>query len=132
MSTMVDFSESDLLRNRILTPGWYRVAINRVGEWTPSKDQQSMNAPIEGVVKFNADDGSTEFAGVPLEWLFNNNPKVRGFIEGFLRGLGEDVVPGRYNLSVAEGKELDVFVKTGEYNGRQKNEISHQYRVPRG
>lgn len=128
---IVDFTESDLLRNKILTPGWYRVHIETVGEWTPSKDGNSQNIPVAGIVKFNADDGSTEFAGVPLEWLFNSNPKVRGFIEAFLRGLGQDVQPGRYELGAAAGKDVEMFVKNGEYMGRMKNEVAHQYRVPR-
>lgn len=128
---IVDFSDSDLLRNKILTPGWYRVHIDTVGEWVPSKDGNSQNIPVSGTVKFNADDNSTEFAGVPLDWLYNSNPKVKGFIEGFLRGLGVDVVPGRYDLSAAQGKDVDIYIKNSEYNGRLKNEVSHQYRAPR-
>src|SRR5574339_869988 len=123
-NTMVDFSESDLLRNKILTPGWYRVAITDVGGWAPSKDGNSQNLPVSGVVKFNADDNSTEFAGVPLEWLYNSSPKVRGFIEGFLKGLGVEVQPGRYDMAAAVGKEVDMYIKNGEYQGRLKNEVA--------
>lgn len=128
---MIEFSESDLLRNKIVTPGWYRVHIDSVAEWAPSKDGNSLNCAIAGVILCNADDGSEEFKGVPLEWLFNNNPKVRGFIEGFLRAFGVDVTASRYDIGAAQGKDLDVFVQTGEYNGRKKNEINHQYRAPR-
>ena len=41
---------------------------------------------------------TTDFAGIPIELQFNDKPKARGFIEGFLRGMGVDVSAGaRYD-----------------------------------
>lgn len=131
MSPMVEFTETDLLRSKIVTPAWYRLLLGMVSEWTPTKDGASNNCTIEGVIQFNADNGDTEYAGVPVTLQFNDKPKARGFIEGFLRGLGVDVEAGRYDLSKAEGQMIDAFVENETFEGRIRNRINHKYRVVR-
>lgn len=124
---IISFSEKDLLRGKVITPGWYRVKIDNIGE-APSKDGGSTNYPVEGTVKFNGDNGDAEFAGVPLDWNFNS--KAIGFAVGFLQVLGVEVKPGvRFDLAAAAGKELDVFVENGEWQGRLVNRVNHKYRV---
>lgn len=126
---IIQFSEKDLLRGKLITPGWYRVMIDEVGE-ALSKDQGSTNYPVEGTVLFHGDTGDTEFKGVPLEWNFNS--KAIGFAVGFLKVLGADVKPGvRFDLAVAKGEQLDVFIENGEWNGRMKNNVNHKYRAIR-
>ena len=125
----IGFGERDILRGKVITPGWYRVRIDAVGE-KPSKDGDSTNYPVEGTVIGNADDGSTDFANVPLDWNFNS--KALGFAVGFLQSLGIDVKPGtRYELASAAGKEIDVFVENDTYQGRMVNRVNHKYRLPR-
>ena len=128
---MVEFSESDLLRNKIVSPGWYRLELGTVGEWSPSKDQQSNNCLIEAVIMFAADSGDKEFAGVPVTIQFNDKVKAKGFIEGFLRALGVEVAPGRFNLTAAAGQQVDAFVENETYEGRVRNRINHKYRQVR-
>jgi len=126
---VINFQQKDLLRGKVVTNAWYRVTIDSIGE-SPSKDQQSTNYPVEGTIKFNADDGSTEFAGVPIDWNFNS--KAIGFAVGFLQAFGVEVEAGkRFELKNAEGKEVDVFVENGEYQGRIVNRVNHKYRKPR-
>lgn len=127
----VEFNESDLLRNKIVTPAWYRLQLGLVGEWTPAKTGTSNNCTIDAEILFNADNGDEEFKGVPVTVMFNDSPKARGFIEGFLRALGVDVVPGRYDLGVAGGKQIEAFVENQTYEGRLSNRINHKYRVVR-
>ena len=129
--TMVDFTESDLLRNKVVAPAWYTLDLGSVGPWTPSKDQQSNNALIEAVIIHNSDTGDKEFAGVPVTIQFNDKPKARGFIEGFLRALGVEVTAGRYNLGAAAGQRIDAFVENETYEGRTRNRINHKYRSVR-
>jgi hypothetical protein len=129
MSPLVEFTESDLLRNKIVAPGWYRLELGLVSEWTPSKDQQSNNCLVEAVIQFNADNGDKEFAGVPVTIQFNDKPKARGLMEGFLRALGVDVTPGRFDLAAASGKQVDAFVENETYEGRTRNRINHKYRL---
>lgn len=129
---VVQFNERDLLRGKIITPGWYRVRIESVGE-APAKQSDkgpSTNYPVEGTILFNGDTGSKEFSGYPLDWNFNS--KAIGFTVGFLSSFGVEVKAGtRFDLKSAEGRELDVFVENGEYQGRMVNRVNHKYRVPK-
>lgn len=125
----VSYSDRDLLRGKVVTPAWYRVRVESVGE-APAKDQSkgpSTNYPVEGTILFNGDTGDKEFANVPLDWNFNS--KAMGFSVGFLQSFGVEVKAGvRYDLKSAEGREIDVFVENDVYQGRQVNRVNHKYR----
>ncbi len=129
---VVSFSDRDLLRGKVITPGWYRVLINAVGE-APAKASEkgpSTNYPVEATVQFNGDTGDKEFAGVPLDWNFNS--KAIGLAVGFLQAFGVDFKSGvRFDLKSAEGRALDVFVENDTYQGRLVNRVNHKYRAPR-
>lgn len=126
---VISFTEKDLLRGKVVNQSWYRVNIDEVGE-ALSKDQGSTNYPVEGTILFNGDTGDKEFAGVPLDWNFNS--KAIGFSVGFLKAFGVEVKSGtRFDLGVAKGKQVDVFVENGEYLGRIVNRVNHRYRAPR-
>src|SRR5688572_22344954 len=125
MSIPVTFTDEDLARGTLVTPAWYRVAINSVTQ-KPSKDGGSTNFIMDGKIICNADDGSTEFSGVPLRWNFNS--KAPGFMQGLFKALmnTDKLKAGeRYDLESAQGKEVDVFVENGEYNGNLNNRINH-------
>lgn len=126
---LVEFTESDLLRNKVVTPAWYRLQLGIVSEWSPSKNQDSNNCLVEGEILFNADNGDEEFKGVPITLQFNDKPKARGFIEGFLRALGVDVTPGRFDLAAAQGQQIEAFVENETYEGRIRNRVNHKYRL---
>ena len=130
--TVVSFSDSDLLRNKIVEPAWYVLNIQEHRTWTPTKDGQSNNCHFDCVVVKNADNGNEDFAGVPIILQFNDKPGARGFIEGFLRGLGVEVVAKqRYDLNSAVGKNIEAFVENDTFNGRIINRVNHKYRVAR-
>ena len=131
--TVVSFSDSDMLRNKIIPPGWYVIEIQGFRTWSPSKAGDSDNFFYENIVEKNADTGDTDMAGVPIEIMFNSKPKAKGFIEGFLRAMGVDVqANARYDLESAVGKKLEVFIENDTYNGRIVNKINHKYRQYRG
>lgn len=126
---VIEFKEKDLLRGKRIEPAWYRMNIDSIGE-APSKDGGSTNYPVEGTVLFNGDTGDKEFAGVPVDWNFNS--KAIGFAVGFLKAFGVEVTSGkRFDLNSAAGKQVDVFIENGEYQGRMVNRINHKYREPR-
>jgi hypothetical protein len=130
---VIAFTEKDLLYGKVITPGWYRVRVDGVGE-APSKDGNSTNYPVEGVILHNADNGDKEFAGVPLtgipQWFFNS--KAMGNARGLLESLGVAVkADERYDLANAVGKEIDVYIENSEWQGRIGNRINHKYRAPR-
>lgn len=124
---IVSFGERDILRGKVVTPAWYVVRIEQIGE-AQSKDGGSTNYPVEGTVVRNADNGADEFAGVPLDWNFNS--KAIGFAVGFLAAFGVDVKAGqRFELSSAAGKEVEVFVENDTWQGRIVNRVNHKYRA---
>lgn len=129
MSPVVSFSDRDLLRGKIVTPAWYRVRIESVGE-APAKQSDkgpSTNYPVEGTILFDGDTGSTEFAGTPIDWNFNS--KAIGFAVGFLSAFGVEVKAGtRFDLNASAGKELDVFIENDTYQGRLVHRVNHKYR----
>ena len=129
---VVSFSDRDLLRGKVITPGWYRVRVESVGE-APAKASDkgpSTNYPVEGTVLFNGDNGGTEFANTPIDWNFNS--KAIGFAVGFLKAFGVEVKSGvRFDLKSAEGRELDVYIENDTYQNRLVNRVNHKYREAR-
>lgn len=133
MSPVVTFTEDDLLRNKIVSPGWYEVEVLRVGTKPSKGDNPDTTTiwPIDGKIIKNADNGSEDFAGVPTPagWNFNDNPRAKGFIVGFIKSLGQEITPGkRVELANAEGMRLEVFIENDTFEGRIVNRINHKYR----
>ena len=130
MATIINVSEKDLLRGKIVTPAWYRVLVNKVNDRL-SKDGNSTNYWVDGEILFNADNGDKTFAGVPTPqgWLFNSG--AISFAEGFVVSCGGEWKLGRIDLGAAEGQQLDVFIENQLWEGRMQNKINHQYRKPR-
>ena len=123
---IIEFSEKDLLRGKVVTPDWYRVKVDSVGE-APSKDGGSTNYPAEATILYNASNGDKEFAGVPLDWNFNS--KAISFARGFLESFGVKVEPKvRIELGSAAGKETEMYIGNKEYQGRIINNVEHKYR----
>ena len=128
---MIEISEKDILRSRIVTPAWYRVKIESVGQKMAASGT-STNFPLEGTILYDADNGDKTFAGVPTpaNWMFNSS--AIGLAVEFLKALGTEVRPNmRVELKNAEGKEIDIFIENGLYQGRAQNVINHKYRAPR-
>jgi hypothetical protein len=122
----IQFSKRDLLRGKAVEPAWYRMRIEGVGEKL-SADGGSTNYPVEGTIIKNADTGSEEFAGVPIDWNFNS--KAMGFAIGFLQSLGVEVNDkDRFDLNAASGMEIEVWVENKVYEGRTLNNVTHKYR----
>lgn len=127
---IVQFSQKELLRGTLVTPGWYRVIIDTVGEQAAKQSEKgpSTNYPVDATIKFNGDNGDVQFAGVPLSWNFNS--KAISFAVGFLQAFGVEVKPGtRFDLKSSEGKELDVYVENDTWQGRMVNRVNHKYRA---
>lgn len=128
---LIEITATDLLRDKIVDPAWYRLKINSTGEWAPTKDGQSNNCIIECVVQFDADTGDATFAGVPISLMFNDKPGARPFIMGYLRALGVNVEAGRIDLAAADGADIDAYVENETFEGRVRNRVNHKYRAPK-
>src|SRR5688572_31508579 len=137
---IVQYSKRDLLRDKLVTPGWYRVLIESVGEWSPSKDGKSQNMVLEGTILFNAENGSKEFQDVPIGGMgaWNFNTKAMGFSKGLTYSVAkqcgfnpEDITETtKIDFKNYEGKQVDVFIINDTYEGRLKNKVDHRYKEP--
>jgi len=137
---VVTYGKRDLLRDKLVTPGWYRVLIENVDEWQPSKDRKSQNMVLEGTILFNAENGSKEFADIPIGGMgtWNFNTKAMGFSLGLTRAMAkqcgyspEDITENtKIEFKNCEGKQIDVFIINDSFEGRLKNKVDHKYKEP--
>ncbi len=126
---VIGFDQEDFLRGKIVAPAWYVMDIKEIGE-KPAANGESTNYPCEGRIVCNDDDGSTDFAGVPVTWNFNS--KYKSAVIAFLSAMGQELAPGqRVELKAAEGRKVAVYVDNKTYEGRILNNVNHQYRSPR-
>jgi len=126
MSPVWQFSDRDMNRNKVVTPAWYRLRIDSIGE-APSSDGKSINFPVEATIIRNADTGDDTFKNVPIDWNFNS--KAMGFGVTFLASFGVDVTANkRFDPTAAVGKEIEVFVENDTWQGRVINRVNHKYR----
>jgi hypothetical protein len=127
---MIEISDRDILRSKLVTPGWYLVKVESVTE-KMSKDGNSTNWVVEGTILENDDTGNKDFAGVPTPY-WNFNSKAPGFAVGFIAAVSrKDVAKGRYSLESATGKEVAVKITNELFEGRMVNRLPHEYRIPR-
>jgi hypothetical protein len=135
---MIQVTKRDMLRNKLVTPGWYVVNVTGCNMKT-AKSGTSQNYWMEGEIVQNADDGSKEFAGVPTptSWLFNDG--APGFVIGYMIACGADeneimkqieTNPEgvRLNPERTVGKQLEVLFTHSIWEGRTVNKIPHEYR----
>jgi len=127
---LVQFTAKDLLRDKIVDPGMYLVHIDECSNGEASKDGRSVNYTVEATIIKNADNGSEEFAGVPLVWNFNS--KAMGFMKGLFEAFGEVVtVESRFDTNGIPGHKVEVQVLNDTYNNKMQNKVQHNYRKPR-
>jgi hypothetical protein len=108
-------TRSDMLRSKIVEPGWYLCEIIDITE-EPSKKGDSTNI----VVSFKISEGP--FADVPLKTWFSE--KAMGMAVPFVNACGFEVSEDGGDFNIDEsyvGKKLKVEVVTGEYDGRPQN-----------
>jgi len=110
-------SAADLLRSKVVTPGWYRCKVVNVGE-NPARTDGSLNVEIE--LEIQADG---PFKGVPLARVFNE--KAPGFSAGYFRAFKVAIPPegGDFNFDATKGKLVDAYVKNDQYQGRTVNRV---------
>jgi hypothetical protein len=130
---IITVSQRDVLRSVVLTPAWYRVKINTVGEVpTVTAKGPSTNYPFDSTVLFNGDTGATvnpdpsnphPIAGVPIDFQFNS--KMLGMVIPLIEAITkEKVTPDtRMDLDACKNEEVDVYVDNEPYQGRILNKV---------
>jgi hypothetical protein len=123
---MIEFTRRDILRGTVVEPAWYRCKIDSVNKKLSSKGD-STNYNFEASIIKNADNGDTKFQEVPVNWNFNS--KAISFMVDFFKAFGVEVTAGsRFDENQTVGKELDIYIENGEYEGRIVNRVNHKYR----
>jgi hypothetical protein len=111
-------TREDLLRGRVVTPGWYKMKIKAI-EDTAAGTDGSTNTNVSLVIIQPGD-----FLDVPLKRVFNE--KAPGFAVTFIQsitGKRLDSSGGSFDLSNAIGREVYGYIKTGVWQGRPRNEV---------
>lgn len=126
----IEFTDSDILGSKLITPGWYEVVIESVKPEL-SKKQDSTNYWLKGKVIKNADNGSIEFQGCPTPFLWMINSKAGFSAVPILRAIGKEPTPGsRFDPETLAGKRLEMFIGNGinPNNQQMTNVQTGQYR----
>lgn len=127
---IVEFSEKDILRSKIVDPAWYRVRIDAFEQKLASTGKTT-NIRLEGEIICDANTGDTKFAGVPVPYFWFFNTGVIGKLIPVVQAVDPsiEVTPGfRVNLAALVNKELEMFIGNGEYNNSITNVVTGQYR----
>ncbi len=130
--TIFSFSKKDLVSGKVYDPAWYRVRVDSV-EAEPSKNLESpsTNYWVNATILFDADSGDKKYEDHPLRWNFNSKwmAPAKGYLMA-VEGIKEEDITenSRFDLKATEGKELEVYVTNGLYEGRQNNKVDHKYR----
>lgn len=128
--SVIGFSQDDILRSKIVEPGFYLVDIKEVSE-EMAKDGKSKNYKIDkAVIMRNADNGDEKYGGVPLppNWQFNS--KRLDFLVGFYEALtgSEVTAETKMEWKGVAGNQIVAFIGNGEWNGAMQNQVKNSYR----
>ena len=109
-------TKEDVLRGKIVDPGWYKVNVKNVRQEAAATDG-STNTWIDMVIL------EGPFKDVPL--LRNFNEKAPGFAIPFITALGGKVTEegATFDMERAKGKQLLVYVKNGMYKDKPQNQV---------
>lgn len=117
----IDFTPEDFNRSKVLDQGWYRFRVKAV-EYVANKQDATKNnymfdfVGLEGAAK-----------DVPVTRYFPDSAKARGYLIPFINACaGKQAITekgGNMNPALCVGKELDLFIKPGEFGGNTKNDV---------
>ncbi len=112
----ITFTSDDLLRAKLLPPGWYPVLVKSYEE-----QQAGTDGSTNHVFTLTVDGG--QFSGVPIRLLGNEKGYFPEFVE-FISITIPDIKQGvPFETEKLVGKKLDGFVQRSEYKGRPQNQF---------
>jgi hypothetical protein len=116
-------TREDMLRGKILDPGWYKVRVSKATQ-EPSSAGDSTNTWIHFTVLGGPEQkDKSKIVETPLRRCFSE--KAPGFIVPYLVACGAKVNEdgGEFDVEKSVGKELMVYVKTGMYENKPQNNV---------
>lgn len=117
MSKPLSISQIDILRSKIITPGWYPATLTKV------EDTTAKTSGADGWIVTFVIDKEGEFKGVPVDARFYES--APGFAAPLVAALSgkKQADAGNYTLENGVGKKLVIYVVNGKYNNRLTNNI---------
>jgi len=117
MSKPLTVSQGDILRGKIVTPGWYPAVMKAV------EDVTSKSTGVEGWKVTFVIEGNSAFKDVPVDTRFwENAPGFTAPLIAVLTGKPQ-AESGNYSLDNGVGKRMMIYVSNGLFNGRKTNQI---------
>lgn len=113
---LIAFKPADVLRNKVLEPGWYGAKIVKVTDWKASSNADSYNMNVVFLI------ANTE--GKEVERLFNSKA-ISMMLPLIQAATGLVIKPEEFNFNTDDlmNKEVDVKIGVKTYEGRLSNEI---------
>ena len=118
MSIKISITRENLLRSKVVPPGWQRMLVKSVLQATAKTDGSDLVKLVLVVVGGNYD-------GVPIDHNFSE--KAPGFAVPFIEAIiGRKVNPDGedFDMAQAQGREVMGYVKNEEYKGQIKNHVA--------
>lgn len=110
----VTLSQQDILRSKLVAPGWYPLLVKSHSEEAAGTDGSALY-----VYELIIEDGA--FKGVPIR--FQVSEKALGMGIEFWEASGVPVTPGvAIETDKAVGKKVEGFIQRGEYKGKGNNQ----------
>ena len=109
-------TREDMLRGKVLEPGWYKAVISKV-----SQEPASTDGSTNTIIDFTVTEG--QFKDTPLKRYFSE--KAPGFIVPFLVACGAPVgeAGGTFDIEKCKGKVIMIYVANDMYNNRPTNKV---------
>jgi hypothetical protein len=114
-------TREDMLRSKVLDPGWYKMKVTRVWQEASAAGDSTNTwiqfAVISGPVQ---KDGSSAVE-TPVRRCFSE--KAPGFIVPYLKAAGAqvDVNGGDFDIEKSVGKEMLVYIENKMYENKPQN-----------
>ncbi len=115
---IINLTAADRAKNKTIESKWYPALVKSISDLKASKGGDSMNVTVNFLID------TPEVEGKEIERVFNS--KAMGMIDPFLTACngGVPVDLGQIDLSIFEGKKIDVKVDLETYEGRLKNVVN--------
>lgn len=116
MPLTFSISREDMLRSKVVEPGWYNCIIKGV-----SQEAASTDGSTNTIVDFVVIDGPQK--DVPLRRYFSE--KAPGFAVNFFKACGAQIGEqgATFDVEKSIGRKMQVFVKNEEYGGSMRNRV---------
>jgi hypothetical protein len=117
MAKPLTVGKTDLLRSKLVQPGWYPATIKSV------TDAVSKTTGVEGWnVEFIIN--KAPYDGVPITGRYwENAPGFSAPLIAAITGKPVDPEGGTFDLEKGVGKQIMIYVVNGIYNNRKNNQV---------